>query len=71
MSELRFGTLITVGDLEIEPIERVVVRVDRVGAGIVGVALKEPVALILRSPAGTWRLDVEDARSASPGGRPA
>ena len=59
MSELRFGPRIAVGDLEIEPIEKVVVRVDHVGSGIIGVALKEPVAIIVRSPAGTWRVDLE------------
>ena len=59
MSELRLGSRVTIGDLEIEPIEKVVVRVDRLGGGIVGVALKEPVAVILRSPVGIWRLDLK------------
>ena len=59
MSELRFGPRVTVGDLEIELIEKVVVRVDHIGSGILGVALKEPVAIIVRSPAGTWRVDLE------------
>jgi hypothetical protein len=59
MSELRFGPRVTVGDLEIELIEKVVVSVDHVGGGILGVALKEPVAIVVRSPAGTWRVDLE------------
>ena len=50
MSEPRSGKPVTVGDLEIEPIERVVVRVENVCGVIVVVALKEPVAVILRSP---------------------
>ncbi len=59
MSDLRSGPRITVGDLEIELIEKVVVRVDTVGGGISGVALKEPVAIIVRSPEGTRRLDLD------------
>ena len=58
MSEPRSGTPVTVGDLEIEPIERSVVRVENVCGVIVVVALKEPVAVILRSPRGTWRVDL-------------
>lgn len=59
MIELRAGTPVTVGDLEIEPIERIVVRVERVGGAIVGMARKQPVAIIVRSPTGTWSLDLE------------
>ena len=58
MSEPRPGKRVTVGDLEIEPIERIVVRVENVCGVIVVVALKEPVAVILRSPRGTWRVDL-------------
>jgi hypothetical protein len=58
MSEERAGTSVTVGDLEIEPIERAVVRVENVCGVIVAIALKEPVAVILRSPRGTWRVDL-------------
>ena len=63
MSEQRSGTPVTVGDLEIEPIERVVVRVEHVCGVIVAVALKEPVAVILRSPRGTWRVDLASLES--------
>ena len=58
MSELRSGTPVTVGDLEIEPIERTVVRVEQACGVFVVVVLKEPVAVILRSPRGTWRVDL-------------
>ena len=53
------GAKITIGDLEIETIDKVVVRVEDVWGGIVGVASKEPVAVIIRSPAGTRRVDLE------------
>ena len=58
MSAQRSGTHVTVGDLEIEPIEKTIVRVENVCGVIVVVALKEPVAVILRSPHGTWRVDL-------------
>ena len=58
MSEPRSGTPVTVGDLEIEPIERAVVRVENVCGVTVVVAVKEPVAVIFRSPHGTWRVDL-------------
>ena len=63
MSEPRSGTPVTVGDLEIEPIERSVVRVEHVCGVIVVVAVKEPVAVILRSPRGTWRVDLASLES--------
>ena len=59
MNAPRSGKPVRVGDLEIEPIERVIVRVESIGGGIVGVALKEPLAIIVRSPAGAWRVDLE------------
>jgi hypothetical protein len=58
MSEPRSGTPVIVGDLEIEPIERSVVRVENVCGVFVVVVLKEPVAVILRSPRGTCRVDL-------------
>jgi hypothetical protein len=63
MSEPRSGTPVTVGDLEIEPIERSVVRVENVCGVIVVVAVKEPVAVIFRSPQGTWRVDLASLES--------
>ena len=61
MSELRSDTRVnvTVGDLEIEATERIVVWVERVCDGIVGLASKQPVSIVVRSPAGTWRLDLQ------------
>jgi len=66
MSEPRPGTPVTCGDFEIEPIERVVVRVETVCGVIVAMALKEPVAVILRSPRGTWRVDLASLESCLP-----
>jgi len=60
MSEARSGTPVTVGDLEIEPIEKVIVRVEKVCGALVVVVLKEPVAVVLRSSSGTWRVDLAD-----------
>ncbi|HEX5217367.1 MAG TPA: hypothetical protein VFV98_18025 [Vicinamibacterales bacterium] len=55
----RSGPIFMIGDVEIETIDRVVVRVEDLWGAIVGVALKEPVAVIIRSPAGTQRVDLE------------
>ena len=59
MSDPRPGRPVTVGDFVIEPIERTVVRVEDVCGGIVVVATKEPVSVTVRSPAGTWRVNLE------------
>ena len=58
MTDRRSGALLRFGDVEIEAIERVDVRVESVPGGIVGIALKEPVAVIIRTPAGEWRVDL-------------
>lgn len=55
----RVGTSVTVDDVEIEAIERVVARVEIVSGNIIGVALKVPIAVVIRSPARTWRVDFE------------
>jgi hypothetical protein len=34
-----------------------VVRVERVCGAIVGIALKEPTGVVVRTPAGTWKVD--------------
>jgi hypothetical protein len=60
MSDHRAVKSITVGDLVIEPIDKTVVHVEQVGRGIVGLALKRPLSIIVRSPAGTFRFDLED-----------
>jgi hypothetical protein len=58
MNDCRPGQPRTVGDVEIEPIERVVVRVEKAFGGIAAVAFKEPIAVVIRSPAGTWRVEL-------------
>ena len=63
MSDSHPGIPVVVGDLEIEPIERTVVHVEFVCGGLVGVAMKEPVAVIIRSPSGTWRVNLESPDS--------
>ena len=65
MNVQRVGKTVTVGDLEIEPIECVVTRVENVGGTIIGVALKVPVAVVIRSPGRTWRVDFEDLSTTS------
>ena len=56
----RGGMAAAIGDLVIDPVERIVVRVEQVGLGIVGLALKRPIAVVVRSPAGTFRFDLEE-----------
>ena len=61
MTERRSETRVTVttSGLEIETIESIVVRVERVGDGIVGLAVKQPISIVVRSPAGTLTLDLQ------------
>jgi hypothetical protein len=47
-----------VGDVEIQAIEEVDARVETVRGVIAGVARKTPVAVIVRTPAGEWRVDL-------------
>ena len=58
MSDCRPGQSRIVGDIDIEPIERLVVRVEQALGGVAGVAFKEPIAVVIRSPAGTWRVEL-------------
>jgi hypothetical protein len=51
--------MVTVGEIQIEPIENVVVQVQQVAGAIVGMALKRPVAVVIHTPAGTWRVDLD------------
>jgi hypothetical protein len=67
MTDRRVGKSVTIGDLVIEPIEQIVVRVEQIGSRIVGLALKWPVSVVIRSPAGTFRLDLEGAESTGDG----
>jgi hypothetical protein len=50
---------VAVGDLVIESTERILVRVDRVGSAIVGLAQKRPISVVVRSPTGVFRFDLE------------
>lgn len=59
MTETHPGRRVTIGDLVIEPVERTVIRVERLGDSIVGMARKEPVSVVIRSPAGTWTVELE------------
>jgi hypothetical protein len=56
----RVEEAILVDGVEIEAMVRVVARVERVSGTIVGWALKEPVAIVVRSATGTWRVPVDD-----------
>jgi hypothetical protein len=50
---------VTVGDVQIEVTTKVVMRVERVHGALVGVAMKAPIAVVVRSPAGTWEIELE------------
>ena len=60
MIDRRRGVSVAVGDLVIEPAERIVVHVERVGSAIVGLALKQPTSVVVRSPTRIFRFDLED-----------
>jgi hypothetical protein len=55
----RTGPPVTIGDVVLEPIERVLIRIERLGPAVVGFALKEPVAVVVRSSAGSWRIELD------------
>lgn len=55
----RTSSSFVVGDLEFETVERTAVRVEPAWGGVAGGALKEPVALVIRSPGGEWQVDLE------------
>ena len=59
MNDQRSSEQVRVGDVQIEVIARVVVRVEHVCGVIVGVALKVPIAVVVRSPAGIWEVDLD------------
>jgi hypothetical protein len=60
MTDQPGGTVIAVGDLSIDPVAKVVVHVEQVGSGIVGLAVKRPTAIIVRSQRGTFRIELGD-----------
>jgi hypothetical protein len=55
----RTGLPVTIGDVVVEPIERVLIHIERLGSAVVGFALKEPVAIVVRSSAGSWRIELD------------
>ena len=59
VKDQRSSESVTVGDVQIEVTTKVVMRVERVHGALVGVALKAPVAVVVRSPAGTWEFELE------------
>ena len=58
MITVRLGPSVTVGDLTIRPVERTTVNATPAGRGVIAVASKEAVAVIVRSPGGTFALDI-------------
>ena len=59
MNEQRSSEQVRVGDVQIEVIARILMRVEDVCGVMVGVALKVPIAVVVRSPAGTWEVDLD------------
>ena len=55
------GVSVRIGDVEIEAIEKIDVRVGTMRGGIVGAAIKKPIAVIIRTPGGEWRVDLAEA----------
>jgi hypothetical protein len=66
LSDRHRGTPVTVGDLVIEPVERIVLRVERIGTGVVGLALKQPTSVVVRSPSGTFSFDLDEKECSEP-----
>jgi hypothetical protein len=58
-NDQRWTEHVTVGEVQIEVTTKVVMRLERVHGALVGVALKAPVAVVVRSPAGTWEFELE------------
>jgi hypothetical protein len=59
MTDRRRGVPVTVGDIVIEPTEMIVAGVEQVGSVVVGWALKQPAFVVVRSPTGIFRFDLE------------
>jgi len=47
------------GAIRITPVERITIRVERIGAAVMGYASREPVALLVRGPEGEHRLELK------------
>jgi hypothetical protein len=59
MKTLRRGTPVTVGDVELIPIESTFVSAEAIGGALTGFASKEITAIIVRSPAGQRALGLD------------
>jgi hypothetical protein len=58
--EDRAGRPVTIGEVVLEPVERVTMHVEAIGRTVLtGLAVKAPVALVIRSPAGIWRIELD------------
>jgi hypothetical protein len=56
----RAGRPVAIGDVVLEPVERVTMHVEAIGRTVLtGMAVKTPVALVVRSPAGIWRVELD------------
>ena len=60
------GPALVIRDLEITPVERISIRCRRVGDSTLFEASKRPVAIVVRSRAGTWRIEVPEMRASVP-----
>jgi hypothetical protein len=56
--KLSAGRAIRVGEMEIIPIELSHVGGEQTPAGLMAFGMKEPVAVVIRSPRGEWALDL-------------
>jgi hypothetical protein len=61
----RSGPTVTVNDTVIDPVEQVVIDLEQMGSRIVGMGIKRPIAVVVRSPAGTFTFELEDSRTAA------
>jgi hypothetical protein len=68
MIALRDSTSISLGDVSIEVVERVVISVEQDGPRIGGLALKRPESVVVHSPAGTSRFALDSADFGADGG---
>jgi hypothetical protein len=59
MKTLRMGTPVTIGDLELIPVEATHIDASRAAGALVGFASKSAAAIVVRSRAGAWALSPE------------
>jgi hypothetical protein len=70
MTRERLGPTLVVGGFEIIPVERVTLRHRRLGSAYVFEGEKRPVAILVRSPDGERRIELGEAETRGPSGRP-